>query len=92
MNITKFVDFLNKTKNLNIDSSYYLHIEKWKHWWQGYVDDIHNVKELAAQMREVIAAHAMLPTRPQSAAWRILLRQFLLQSPCQTLRDAWTYS
>jgi len=37
-------------------------------------DSLANVKELAAQMREVIAAHAMLPTRPQSAAWRILLR------------------
>ena len=33
-----------------------------------------NVKELAAQMREVIAAHPLLPTRPQSIAWRILLR------------------
>lgn len=48
MNITKFVDFLNKTKKLNIDSSYYSHIEAWKYWWQGYVDSIHNVKELAA--------------------------------------------
>ncbi|MBO5868759.1 MAG: DUF4838 domain-containing protein [Oscillospiraceae bacterium] len=37
-------------------------------------DSLANVKELAAQMREVIAKHPQLPTRPQSAAWRILLR------------------
>ena len=48
MNITKFVEFLNKSKKLNIDASYYAHIATWKYWWQGYVDSIHNVKELVA--------------------------------------------
>lgn len=48
MNITNFVEFLNKSRKLNIDASYYAHITAWKSWWQGYVEKIHNVKELAA--------------------------------------------
>jgi len=44
MNITKFVNFLNKSKKLNIDASYYSHIDNWKYWWQGYVESIHKVK------------------------------------------------
>ena len=48
MNITKFVEFLNKSKNLNIDASYYSHIETWKQWWSGYVESIHKVKEVTA--------------------------------------------
>lgn len=38
------------------------------------VDSLANVKELSAQMRAVIAEHKLLPTRPQSIAWRVLLR------------------
>lgn len=48
MNITKFVNFLNKSKKLNIDASYYSHIDNWRYWWQGYVESIHNVKEVSA--------------------------------------------
>ena len=48
MNITKFVDFLNKSKKLNIDASYYSAIETWKSWWRGYVENIHKVQELAS--------------------------------------------
>lgn len=45
MNITKFVEYLNETKKLNIDATYYVHIEQWKQWWKGYVKSIHNIKE-----------------------------------------------
>lgn len=48
MNITKFVNFLNKSKKLNIDASYYSYIDNWKYWWQGYVESIHKVKEVSA--------------------------------------------
>ena len=40
----------------------------------GHVASLTQVKELCAQMREVIKSHKQLPTRPQSNAWRILLR------------------
>lgn len=39
-----------------------------------HAEDLAEVKELAAGMRSVIAEHKQLPTRPQSIAWRILLR------------------
>ena len=48
MNITKFVNFLNKSKKLNIDASYYSYIDNWRYWWQGYVESIHKVKEVSA--------------------------------------------
>lgn len=47
MNITHFVDYLNKNKKLHIDSSYYTYIDGWKDWWRGYVKDFHMVKETA---------------------------------------------
>ena len=37
-------------------------------------ESLSQVKELCAGMRSVIAEHKQLPTRPQSIAWRILLR------------------
>ena len=39
-----------------------------------HVTSLEQVKELAAGMRSVISEHKQLPTRPQSNAWRILLR------------------
>ena len=47
MNITHFVDYLNKHKKLHIDSSYYTYIDGWKDWWRGYVKDFHTVRETA---------------------------------------------
>ena len=40
----------------------------------GHVESLGQVKELCAQMRAVIAEHKQLPTRPQSNAWKMLLR------------------
>lgn len=37
-------------------------------------EQLQGVKELTAAMRAVVADHALLPTRPQSNAWRILKR------------------
>lgn len=48
MNITKFVEFLNKSKKLSIDASYYSYIDTWKQWWKGYVESIHQVNELGS--------------------------------------------
>ena len=43
-----------------------------------------DVKELTAAMRAVIAEHKQLPTRPQSNAWRVLLRH---TEYCERLAD-----
>ncbi len=48
MNIIKFVEYLNESKKLNIDAGYYVHIEMWKQWWNGYVESIHKIKELGS--------------------------------------------
>lgn len=40
----------------------------------AHATSLAEVKELAAEMREFIAAHPMHPTRTQSNAWKILLR------------------
>ena len=44
MNVAAFIEYLNKTKDLQIDASYYAKIEKWRQWWQGYVPSVHNIK------------------------------------------------
>ena len=46
-----------------------------------------DVKELTAAMRAVIAEHKQLPTRPQSNAWRVLLRH---TEYCERLADIFT--
>jgi len=38
------------------------------------LEPLSRVRELTEKMRAVIADHMMMPTRPQSVAWRILLR------------------
>lgn len=48
MNITKFVEYLNKEKKLHIDASYYTYIELWRQWWKGYVESIHIIKEMGS--------------------------------------------
>lgn len=45
MNIANFAQFLNESKGMSIDTSYYANIETWKNWWEGFVESIHNVKE-----------------------------------------------
>ena len=40
----------------------------------AHAENLAQVKELSAAMRAVIKEHALLPTRPQSVAWRVLLR------------------
>ncbi|MFR3603106.1 MAG: hypothetical protein ACLTVY_08035 [Faecalibacterium sp.] len=35
MNITAFLNYLNKTRGWAIDADYYGHIETWRQWWQG---------------------------------------------------------
>lgn len=46
MNITSFIDHLNKTKGWNLDSSYYTYINEWKDWWKGYYPPFHLIHEM----------------------------------------------
>ena len=41
MNITAFLNYLNKTRGWAIDADYYGHIETWRQWWQGSVPKVH---------------------------------------------------
>ena len=50
----------------------------------AHAEELAQVKELTAEMRAVIAEHKKLPTRPQSIAWRILLRH---TEYCERLAD-----
>jgi A118 family predicted phage portal protein len=45
VNITRFIAYLNETKHLHIDGSYYSYIETWKDWWRGYDGTFHKVTE-----------------------------------------------
>lgn len=45
MNITAFLNYLNKTRGWAIDADYYGSIETWRQWWKGNVPDIHDIKE-----------------------------------------------
>lgn len=40
----------------------------------GHVQSLQKVKRIATEMREIAQAHMLMPTRPQTVAWRILLR------------------
>lgn len=40
----------------------------------SHVTDLNEVKELAAQARELAGSHMAMPTRPQTVSWRLLLR------------------
>ena len=53
----------------------------------AHAKELAEVKELAAGMRAVIAEHKQLPTRPQSIAWRILLRH---TEYCERLAEVMT--
>ena len=67
-NITKAFDhdFMCCTKSVDIKKGHFYNPE--------HVNSLANVKELAADMRSVIQTHLSMPTRPQSLAWRVLLR------------------
>ena len=45
MNVSAFIEHLNKTRNLRLDADYYGNIEIWRQWWKGDVPDIHDQKE-----------------------------------------------
>lgn len=40
----------------------------------NHAADLSEVKELAAQAREMVGKHMAMPTRPQTVSWRLLLR------------------
>ena len=44
MNITAFLNYLNETKHLGLDTGYYSCIETWRQWWQGEVPTVHNLQ------------------------------------------------
>ena len=44
MNVIAFIEYLNKTKGLQLDASYYSRIETWRQWWQGNVPGVHNIR------------------------------------------------
>ncbi|MBO5868699.1 MAG: DUF4838 domain-containing protein, partial [Oscillospiraceae bacterium] len=48
--------------------------KKGEYYNPAHAESLAEVKELAAGMRAVIAQHTTLPTRPQSFAWKLLLR------------------
>ena len=50
MNVSAFIEYLNKTKHLQLDADYYGNIEVWRQWWKGDVPDIHDQKEDAPDL------------------------------------------
>lgn len=51
MDINRFIEYLNRTKNWNINSNYYGYIETWKSWWKGYVESFHEFNEVGLDMK-----------------------------------------
>lgn len=46
--ISLAVDYLNKKFKTCIETEYYTYIRIWRHWWEGYVKDVHSYRELGA--------------------------------------------
>lgn len=45
MNITRFIEYLNKTRGWDLQPSYYAEIDQWKQWWKGSYPPFHTVKD-----------------------------------------------
>lgn len=45
MNITRFIEYLNKSRGWNLQPRYYSVIEEWKQWWKGLYPPFHLVRE-----------------------------------------------
>lgn len=45
MNITRFIQYLNKTKGWNLQGAYYATIDQWRDWWRGWYSPFHRIKE-----------------------------------------------
>lgn len=48
MNITRFIEYLNKERGLHLDAAYYAYIDTWRQWWRGYVPTVHDMQECTA--------------------------------------------
>ena len=48
--------------------------EKGKYINPGHVQSLKKVESIAAEMRQIAQEHMLMPTRPQTVAWRIILR------------------
>lgn len=46
MNITQFIQYLNKSKNWHIEGGYYAKIDEWRAWWRGDYAEFHDVREV----------------------------------------------
>lgn len=46
MDITGFIDYLNKTRGWTIQGSYYSNIATWRSWYEGYVPSFHEYSEM----------------------------------------------
>lgn len=47
--IVAFIEYINRELKLNVDASYYSHIEMWRHWWEGYLPEVHDILECSAE-------------------------------------------
>ena len=64
MNITAFLNYLNKTRGWAIDADYYGHIETWRQWWQGSVPKVHTrAAEYASGIKKRPIASLRMPKR-----------------------------
>ena len=73
--VRKYLDNISAAFNHNfMCGKMSVDMKKGQFYNPAHAESLANVKELAAEMREVIAAHSQLPTRAQSIAWRVLLR------------------
>ena len=64
MNITAFLNYLNKTHGWSIDAAYYGHIETWRQWWQGNVPGVHTrAAEYAEGRKKRPIASLRMPKR-----------------------------
>lgn len=46
--IAEFAGYLNRRNGWTIDTSYYSYIQEWKHWWEGFVKEFHQISAAGA--------------------------------------------
>ncbi len=53
MDIKNVIDYLNKQLKYDLDHTYYLNIDTWRKWWEGFYKPFHEFSELSVDKKKI---------------------------------------
>lgn len=73
MNIATVVEYLNRTKQYNIPSEYYSHIQIWQSWWKGFYKPFHEFVELVGDRHRTRKLYSLKMAKKVCEDWASVL-------------------